>query len=103
MVSDMLMSQMDVLGEESVYDPSALALPEAVTSYSLDSCFPGQVQLVLLNAGSWTFSAHFEVNKGSDFPVILTRHWHLCMSLLQSRTNTKTASRCTLCTKSLQV
>lgn len=78
-------------------------LPEAVTSYSLDSCFPDQVQLVLLNAVSWTFSTHFEVKKGPDFPVILTHHWHPCMSLLQSRTNTKTASRCTLRTKSLQV
>lgn len=86
------MSRMDALGEESVHNPSALALPQPVTSYFLDSCFPGQVQLVLLNAVSWIFSAHFEVNKGSDFPVILTHHWHLCMSLLQSRTNTKTAS-----------
>ena len=65
--------------------------------------FPGQVQLVLLNTVSWIFSAHFEVNKGSDFPVILTHHWHLCVSLPQSRTNTKTTSWCTLCTKSLQM
>lgn len=92
-----------ILGEESGYDPSAPTLPQSVTSYSLDSYFPGQAQLVLLNAVSWISSARFEANKGSDFPVILTHHWHLCISLLQSRTNTKASSPCTLCTKSLQV
>lgn len=98
----MQMSWLDVLGEQSICNPCAPSLPRPVISYSFDSCFPGQAQLGLLKSVSWTSSAGFEANKGSAFPVILTHHWHLCMSLLQSRTNTKPASPCALCTKSPQ-